>query len=197
MAVAIALLVLPILGVSAGDSVNSVSTTTTRSSCTVLGKGGVTVHVVDEKGKPIQNALVMINGTFSCIERALNQSGITDSNGDVMFGLVPDANYNITVILSENRPIIVTTIRVAHTDWTTDDVACRPSANQCSIAAPKSETQATSVTSAPIPFLDFPGILVAILLGLFVVARKKRKEGSAGLGFTRWTIDFYVRASMR
>jgi len=51
MAIAIAQLVLPILGVSAGDSVNSVSTTTTRSSCTVLGKGGVTVHVVDEKGK--------------------------------------------------------------------------------------------------------------------------------------------------
>lgn len=177
MAVAVALLVLPILGVRAGDSVNPVSTTTlAQSSCTVLGKGGVTVHVVDEKGKPIQNALVMINGTFSCIERALNQSGITDSNGDVMFGLVPDANYNITVILPENRPIIVTTIRVAHTVWTTVDIACRPSANQCSIAAPKSETQATSVTSAPIPFLDFPGILVAILLGLFVVVKKRERN---------------------
>ena len=182
MAVTTAFLVISLLDVSMGDSVNPVSTTTlAQSSCTVLGKGGVTVHVVDEKGKPIQNALVMINGTFSCIERALNQSGITDSNGEAMFGLVPDANYNITVILPENRPIIVTTIRVAHTVWTTVDIACRPSANQCTTAAPKSETQTTSMTSAPIPFLDFPGILVAILLGLFVVARKKGRKGARAL----------------
>jgi len=60
-------------------------------------------------------------------------------------------------------------------------------------------TPTTVVTPPPsaIPFIGVPEILLAILLGLFVVARKKRKEGSAGLGFTRWTIDFYVRASMR
>ena len=60
-------------------------------------------------------------------------------------------------------------------------------------------TTTTTVSPPPsaISFIGVPEILLAILLGLFVVARKKRKEGSAGLGFTRWAIDFYVRASMR
>jgi len=156
---------------------NSVSTTTAaQSSCTVLGKGGVTVHVADEKGNPIQNVLVMINGTFVCIEEALNQSAITDSNGDAMFGLVPDAAYDITVILPENRPIIVSTIRVAHTVWTTVDIACTPSANQCAIAGLQSQTQTASVTTAPVPFLDFPAIVLAVLVGFFLVAKLRRRR---------------------
>jgi hypothetical protein len=35
-------------------------------------------------------------------------------------------------------------------------------------------SQTSSIISAPVPFLDFPGILIAILLGLFVVARRRR-----------------------
>lgn len=187
----------------------SVSTTTTariESLCTVVGMGSLSVHVVDEKGKPIQNAIVMINGTYTCIIEGearsgiTDYSGVTDSDGYVSFGVYP-TKYNVTVILPgtlQSRAILVTQITApVGTFRTTINVACTPSANQCAIVAPKSETQTTSVTTAPVPFLDFTAILIAILLGLFVVARKKRKEGSAGLGFTRWAIDFYVRASMR
>ena len=207
MAVAVALLVLPILGVSAGDSVNSASSTTTtiprlESFCTVALYGYLTVRVTDENGKPIQNALVMINGTLTCNHQTgtVDRSGLTDSDGYVWFDAYP-TKYNISVILPETlqgRTILVTqTTFPVGTFQTTLHVACTPSANQCAIGAPQSQTQTTSVTTAPIPFLDLPAILFAMLLGLFVVARKKRREGSAGLGFTRWTIDFYVRASMR
>ena len=207
IAVAVALLVLPILGVSAGDSVNSASSTTTtiprlESFCTVALYGYLTVRVTDENGKPIQNALVLINGTLTCNHQTgtVDRSGLTDSDGYVWFDAYP-TKYNISVILPETlqgRTILVTqTTFPVGTFQTTLHVACTPSANQCAIGAPQSQTQTTSVTTAPIPFLDLPAILFAMLLGLFVVARKKRKEGSAGLGFTRWTIDFYVRASMR
>jgi hypothetical protein len=49
-------------------------------------------------------------------------------------------------------------------------------ANQCAIAAPQSQTQTTSATTAPVPFLDFPAILIAILLGFFIVARRRRSS---------------------
>lgn len=160
------------------------TTTTTESWCTVVAESYLTVHVADESGKPIPNARVVLNGTFSCqpppSDPRLNPWGITDSNGDVGFGVLPTAKYNVMVILPENlqsRTIIVTQITAPRPTFSAKvEIACTPSANQCSIAAPKSETQATSVTSAPIPFLDFPGILVAILLGLFVVVKKRERN---------------------
>ena len=39
-------------------------------------------------------------------------------------------------------------------------------------------TQTTSMITAPIPFLYFPAILIAILVGLFVVTRKRRRKGT-------------------
>jgi hypothetical protein len=117
MALAIALLIVPILGVSTGDGINSVSTKNTtlvQSSCTVIAESYVTVHVFDKPDEPIQNALVVINGTYICLDSRLNQSGRTDSNGDATFAVAPHpATYNVTVILPEsyqNRTIIVTNV---------------------------------------------------------------------------------------
>jgi hypothetical protein len=117
MALAIALLIVPILGVSTGAGINSVSTTNTtlvQSSCTVIAESYVTVHVFDKPGEPIQNALVVINGTYICLDSRLNQSGRTDSNGDATFAVAPHpATYNVTVTLPEsyeNRTIIVTNV---------------------------------------------------------------------------------------
>jgi hypothetical protein len=149
--------------------------------------GSLSVHVVDEKGKPIQNAIVMINGTYTCIIEGEARSGITDysavtdSDGYVSFSVYP-TKYNVTVILPEtlqSRAILVTQITApVGTFRTTINVACNPSANQCAIVAPKSETQTTSVTTAPVPFLDFTAILIAILLGLSIVARKRQSKGA-------------------
>ena len=289
MAVTIALLVFSILGLVIGDSVNSISSAATQSYCTVVAESSMTVHLVDESGKPIPNATILLNGTFSCQPAApdsrLNQSGITDSNGNAWFGVIPYANYNVTVILPENmqsRTIILTQITAPMPTFsTTIDVACTPSADQCTIpaksrnsislqgvslytstpatypspylsamifanaSAPLSSlhlfingtdegtttysnntmtnyviwfkampsnpampiiagkiynitlvaafqdnstftasvsivaagagTQTTSITTAPVPFLDFPATLIAILLGLFVVARRRRR----------------------
>jgi hypothetical protein len=117
MAVTIALLVVSILGVGISGSIDSVSTTNTtnvQSSCTVLAESYLTVHVFDEPGEPIQNALVVMNGTYICLDSRLNQSGRTDSNGDATFAVTPHpATYNVTVILPEsyqNRTIIVTNV---------------------------------------------------------------------------------------
>ena len=96
---------------------NSVSTTNTplaQSSCTVIAESYLTVHVFDEPCEPIQNALVVINGTYICLDSRLNQSGRTDSNGDATFAVAPHpAAYNVTVILPENyqnRAIVVTNV---------------------------------------------------------------------------------------
>ena len=189
MAAAVALLVLPILGVSAGDSVNPVSTTTlAQSSCTVLGKGGVTVRVVDEKGKPIQNALVMINGTLTCNHQTgtVDRSGLTDSDGYVWFDAYP-TKYNISVILPDTvqtRTIFVTqTTFPVGTFMTTMNVACVSSA--CTVRI-QTETQTHSlstttsqptsvVPTAPIPFIGVPEILLAILLGFFLIVKLRRR----------------------
>jgi hypothetical protein len=168
----------------------SVSTTTTariESFCTVALYGYLAVRVTDDKGKPIQNAIVMINGTFTCIIEGVpktgitDYSGVTDSDGYVSFGVLP-TKYNVTVILPgtlQSRTILVTqTTFPVGTFMTTVNVACTPSANQCAIVAPKSETQTPSVTTAPVPFLDFTAILIAILLGLSIVARKRQSKGA-------------------
>jgi len=118
MILAMALLIVPLLGVSAGGSINSVSTTNAtlvQSSCTVIAESYLTVHVFDEPGQPIPNALVVLNGTYICLDSRLNQSRRTDLNGDVTFAVVPHpATYNVTVILPEsyqNRTIIATNLR--------------------------------------------------------------------------------------
>jgi hypothetical protein len=199
MAVAVALLVLPILGVSAGDSVNSASpTTTTRieSLCTIPVRGYLTVRVVDENDRPIQNAIVTINGTATCVVDGVirtgiaDQSGMTDLDGYVSFGVLP-TEYNVTVILPDTvqtRTIFVTqTTFPVGTFMTTMNVACVSSACTVRIQTetqPHSLSTTTSqptsvVPTAPIPFIDLPAILIAILLGLFVVARKKRKGARA------------------
>jgi hypothetical protein len=115
MVLAIALLIVSILGVSTGGSINSTSTTDTtlaQSSCTVVAESYLTVHVFDDDGKPIQDALVVINGTYICLDSRLNQSGRTDSNGDATFAVTPHpATYDVTVILPEsyqNQTIVVT-----------------------------------------------------------------------------------------
>jgi len=284
-------LILPVLGVSRGDSVNSTSSTTTtiprlESFCTVALYGYLTVRVTDENGKPIQNALVLINGTLTCNNQTgtVDRSGLTDSDGYVWFDAYP-TKYNISVILPEtlqSRTILVTqTTFPVGTFQTTLHIACTPSANQCTIpaksqnsislqgvslytstpatypspylsamifanaSAPLSSlhlfingtdegtttysnntmtnyaiwfkampsnpampiiagkiynitfvaafrdnstftasvsivaagagTQTTSITTVPVPFLDFPAILIAMLLGLFVVARRRRR----------------------
>jgi hypothetical protein len=117
MAVTITLLTVSILSVSAGKSVNPVSTTNTilvQSSCTIIAESYLTVHVFEEPGEPIQSALVVINGTYICLDSRLNQSGRTDPNGDATFAVAPHpATYNVTVILPENyqnRTITVTNI---------------------------------------------------------------------------------------
>jgi hypothetical protein len=96
-----------------GDA-GDLTTTAAQSSCTVIAESYLTVHVFDEPGQPIQNALVVINGTYICLDSRLNQSVRTDSNGDATFALAPHpATYNVTVILPEsykNRTIIVTSV---------------------------------------------------------------------------------------
>lgn len=68
--------------------------------------GYLAVRVTDDKGNPIQNAIVMINGTFTCIIEGIpktgitDYSGVTDSDGYVSFGVLP-TKYNVTVILPE------------------------------------------------------------------------------------------------
>lgn len=184
IAVTIALVVFSILGLVIGDSVNSISSAATQSYCTVVAESSMTVHLVDESGKPIPNATILLNGTFSCQpappDSRLNQSGITDSNGNAWFVVIPYANYNVTVILPENlqsRTIILTRITAPMPTFsTTIDVACTPSADRCTIGPPKSETQTTSITTAPIDWLDFPAILIAILIGLFIVVKKKGRR---------------------
>jgi hypothetical protein len=47
-----------------------------------------------------------------------------------------------------------------------------PTPQNCPMSASVTTTT-TSVTTAPIPFLDFPAILIAILLGFFIVARRR------------------------
>jgi hypothetical protein len=305
MAVTVALLVLSILGVGVGGSVNSASSTTTtiprlESFCTVALYGYLTVRVTDENGKPIQNALVLMNGTLTCNNQTgtVDRAGLTDSDGYIWFDAYP-TRYNISVILPEalqSRTIFVTrTTFLVGTFQTTLHIACTPSANQCTIPAKSrnsislegvslyrstpgtypspylsaliftnasvpfssvhlfingtdegtttswfhfsnntltnyaiwfkampsnpampiiageiynitfvatfqdnstftasvsvvalagsqapgqnsaSSTQTSSITTAPVPFLDFPAILIAILLGLFVVARRRRR----------------------
>jgi hypothetical protein len=112
-----ALLIFPALGVSTGGSINSVSTTNrtmVQSSCTVIAESYVTVHVFDKPDEPIQNALVVMNGTYICLNSRLNQLGRTDSNGDATFAVAPHpATYNVTVTLPEsyqNRTITVTNV---------------------------------------------------------------------------------------
>jgi hypothetical protein len=283
-----------VLGVSRGDSVNSTSSTTTtiprlESFCTVALYGYLTVRVTDENGKPIQNALVLMNGTLTCNNQTgtVDRSGLTDSDGYVWFDAYP-TRYNISVILPETlqgRTILVTqTTFPVGTFQTTLHIACTPSANQCTIpaksrnsislqgvslyrstpgtypspylsamiftnaSAPLSSlhlfindtdegtttysnntmtnyaiwfkampsnpampiipgkiynitfvatfqdnstftasvsvvtagagTQTTSITTAPVPFLDFTAILIAILLGLSIVARKRQSKGA-------------------
>jgi hypothetical protein len=114
-------------GIRAFQQASTTSTTMVQSSCTVIGESYVTVHVFDEPGEPIQNALVVINGTYICLDSRLNQSGRTDSNGDATFAVAPHpATYNVTVILPESyqnrtitttnvgtpKPMLHTTIRV-------------------------------------------------------------------------------------
>ena len=196
MAVAVALLVLPILGVRAGDSVNSTSSTTTtiprlESFCTVALYGYLTVRVTDENGKPIQNALVMINGTLTCNHQTgtVDRSGLTDSDGYVWFDAYP-TKYNISVILPDTvqtRTIFVTqTTFPVGTFMTTMNVACVSSA--CTVRI-QTETQTHSlstttsqptsvVPTAPIPFIGVPEILLAILLGIFVVTKGRQRKGA-------------------
>jgi hypothetical protein len=160
------------------------TTTTTEPWCTVVAESYLTVHVVDESGKPILNARVILNGTFSCqpppSDPRLNPWGITDSNGDVSFGVLPTAKYNVMVILPENlqsRTIIVTQIAAPKPTFSAKiDIACTPSANRCTIAAPRSEAPTTSITAVPIPFLDFPAVVIAIVLGFFLVAKLRRRR---------------------
>jgi hypothetical protein len=44
-----------------------------------------------------------------------------------------------------------------------------------SIVAAGAGTQTTSITTAPVPFLDFPAIVIAILLGFFLLAKLRRR----------------------
>ena len=105
--------------------------------------------------------------------------GTTGSDGYVLFGVYP-TKYNVSVILPGSlETILVTQITApVGTYRTTLDIVCTPSADQCRVAVPRSETQTTttSITSPPVPFLDFPAIFIAILLGLFVVARKSQRK---------------------
>ena len=196
MAVAVALLVLPILGVRVGDSVNSTSSTTTtiprlESFCTVALYGYLTVRVTDENGKPIQNALVMINGTLTCNHQTgtVDRSGLTNSDGYVSFDAYP-TKYNISIILPDTvqtRTIFVTqTTFPVGTFMTTMNVACISSA--CTVRI-QTETQTHSlstttsqptsvVPTAPIPFIGVPEILLAILLGIFVVTKGRQRKGA-------------------
>jgi len=162
------------------------TTTTTESWCTVIAESYLMIHLADESGKPIPNARVVLNGTFSCqpppSEPRLNPWGITDSNGDVGFGVLPTAKYNVTVILPENlqsRTIIVTQITAPRPTFSAKvDIACTPSANRCTIAAPRSETPTTSITGGllAVPFLNFPATFIAIILGFFLIAKLRRRR---------------------
>lgn len=179
-AVTLTVLVISIIGLVVEDTASSVSTTTTariETLCTYVGMGSLVIHVADENGKPIQNAIVMINGTATCVVDGVTRTGtadrsqLTDSDGNVVFAAYP-IKYNVSVTLpSSLEPILVTEITApVGTYRMTLDIACTRS--MCTV---KSETQTTSVTAAPIPFLDFPAILFAILLGLFVVGRNRRR----------------------
>jgi hypothetical protein len=72
---------------------------TTSTACTVSVESSLTVHVV-ANGRPLPSATVLLNGTFVCngLVYPSNFSGATDSDGNVAFGVVPDAKYNVTVI---------------------------------------------------------------------------------------------------
>lgn len=62
---------------------------------------------------------------------------------------------------------------------TTVDIYMQEQSETTSTTAVTNETTQTgSIVTAPIPFLDFPAILVAILMGLFMVARKKRRKAA-------------------
>jgi hypothetical protein len=165
----------------------TITTTTPRieSLCTVIGLGSLIVHVVDEKGKPIQNAIVMINGTFTCIvdgearSGITDYSGVTDSDGYVSFSVYP-TKYNVSVILPvalQSRTILVTQITAPiGTFRTTVDMTCTSSANRCTTGAPRTETSTTSTTATPIPFLGFAAVVIAILLGFFLLAKLRRRR---------------------
>lgn len=194
MVIAIVLLVFSFLGLEIDDTVNSVSTTATQSYCTVVAESGLTVHLVDQSGKPIPNATILLNGTFSCTpappDPRLNPSGITDSNGDVYFSVLPGAKYNVTVILPEaaqSRTIIVTQITApAPTVVTTVDVACTPSAGQCRTTEPTSETQTTTTAATAAPSGLVPGfppesIVAGLALGAALILLRERSRLCLGL----------------
>jgi hypothetical protein len=168
----------------------TITTTTPRieTVCTVIGLGSLIVHVVDERGKPIQNAIVMVNGTFTCIVDGETRSGITDSSGVteldgyVSFSVYP-TKYNVSVILPatlQSRTILVTQITAPRigTFSTTVDMTCTPSANQCTIGAPRFETSTTPITPGllAVPFLSFPAAIIAIILGFFLLAKLRRRR---------------------
>jgi hypothetical protein len=45
-----------------------------------------------------------------------------------------------------------------------------------SVVAAGTGSQTASITTAPVPFLDFPAILMAILIGLLLTAGKRRRK---------------------
>jgi hypothetical protein len=82
----------------------------------------VTVHVVDLKGKPIQNVTVALNGTLCCYMKGTldcmghHAAQVSDSGGNARFDVVPYMRYGVMigdVIFSEITgppPTVSTTI---------------------------------------------------------------------------------------
>ena len=77
---------------------------TTTYLCAISVASGLTVHVVDAKGMPVSDAMVLLNGTYVCNGQTYpsNFSGTTDSDGNAAFSVVPYAKYNVTVIPPRN-----------------------------------------------------------------------------------------------
>jgi len=137
-----------------------------------IPRSSLTVHLADERGTPVPNAAVFLNGAYRCnsANYPSHFSGATDSNGNVAFYVLAGISYDATVVppptFPSSEPLVITGIRASPpTMSTTVNVA---------IAARRSETQTTSITTASVPFLDLPAILIAILLGFFIVARRRR-----------------------
>jgi hypothetical protein len=128
-------------------------TSTASTTCIILAESSLTVHVVDLKGKPVKDAMVLLNGAYVCngLVTVSNFSGTTDSNGNIEFGVVPGAKYNVTVFPPSS---VGAGIVISH------------------ITAP----QPTMLTTTTIPIPEPPFLLALVTAILFAVAIVRRQN---------------------
>jgi hypothetical protein len=128
--------------------------TTTSTTCAVSVESGLTVEVVNSSNIPVSNAIVLLNGTYTCGGQIYpsNFSGTTDSHGSAVFSVVPYARYSVTVI----PPRSLTGAKVVVSVVT---------------APPPTMFATTTVTVAESPVAPAMVLIAAILLATVIISK--------------------------